>query len=91
MRSKPWMIIWNNNIWHLRTSAAALNGESVALTGEEKMKEISITWSIDDVLSVRPNLSKEQASDVLMHLKKHHDATVGINWDVIEITADELF
>lgn len=53
--------------------------------------EIGIVWSIDDVLSVRPNLSKEQASDVLIHLKNHHDATVGINWDVIEATADELF
>jgi hypothetical protein len=53
--------------------------------------KIGIVWSIDDVLSVRPNLSKEQASHVLIHLKKHHDATVGINWDVIEAAADELF
>ena len=54
------------------------------------MTEISITWSIDDVLSVRPNLSSEQASGVLMHLKKHHDATVGINWDVIEAACDYM-
>ena len=52
--------------------------------------EITMTWSIDDVLSVRPNLSKEQASSVLMHLKKHHDATVGINWDVIEAACDDM-
>jgi hypothetical protein len=54
------------------------------------LTEISITWSIDDVLSVRPNLSSEQASGVLMHLKKHHDATVGINWDVIEAACDYM-
>ena len=52
--------------------------------------EITMTWSIDDVLSVRPNLSKEQASGVLMHVTKHHDATVGINWDVIEAACDDM-
>ena len=61
------------------------------INGRREMTEISITWSIDDVLSVRPNLSKEQASSVLMHLKKHHDATVGINWDVIEAACDDMF
>jgi hypothetical protein len=59
---------------------------------EERMKtEITITWSIDDVLSVRPNLTKEQASDLLMILKKNHDANIGINWNVIENAADWLF
>jgi hypothetical protein len=53
--------------------------------------EINITWCIDDVLSVRPSLSKEQASDVLIHLEECHDASVGINWDVIERTIDDLF
>lgn len=55
------------------------------------LTEIGIVWSLDDVLSVRPGLSKEQASSVLMHLKKHHDATVGINWDVIEAACDDMF
>ncbi|CEG59308.1 hypothetical protein [Legionella fallonii] len=54
-------------------------------------QEISIVWSIEDVLDVRPLLSKEQASIVLQHLKKNHDATIGINWDVIEIVSDDLF
>lgn len=34
------------------------------------IQEISIVWSIEDVLDVRPLLSKEQASIVLQHLKK---------------------
>ncbi|HHF7367764.1 TPA: hypothetical protein ACPSKY_002908 [Legionella bozemanae] len=55
------------------------------------VQEISIVWSIEDVLDVRPLLSKEQASIVLQHLKKNHDATIGINWDVIEIVSDDLF
>jgi hypothetical protein len=55
------------------------------------VKEISIIWHIEDVQSVRPDLTDEQASLVLKHLKKNHDAEVGINWEIIEIVADILF
>lgn len=54
-------------------------------------QKISIIWSIEDVLDVRPLLSKQQASTVLRHLKKNHDANIGINWNVIEIVSDDLF
>ena len=54
-------------------------------------KQISIKWHIDDVLSVRPNLTKLQASKVLERLKRNHDANIGINWEVIEIVSDILF
>lgn len=53
--------------------------------------EIAIYWHIDDVQSIRPDLRAEQASKVLEQLKKEHDASIGINWEVIEITADLLF
>jgi hypothetical protein len=54
-------------------------------------KQISINWHLDDVLSVRPNLTQLQASQVLEHLKHKHDANIGINWEVIEIVSDFLF
>ena len=54
-------------------------------------EEISIKWNIDDVLSVRPNLTKIQASEVLEQLDRKHDANIGINWGVIEIVSDMLF
>lgn len=54
-------------------------------------REISIKWCIEDVLAVRPDLSEQQASDVLQQLKKGHDAETGINWEVIDIVADMLF
>jgi len=53
--------------------------------------EISITWSVEDVEMVRPDLSRDQAIDVLHCLKNNHDADVGINWDVIGYTANYLF
>ena len=53
--------------------------------------EISITWTIDDVLYIRPNLTIDQAREVLQEIKLNHDASIGINWTVIEFWCDELF
>lgn len=55
------------------------------------VKEISIIWHIEDIQSVRPDLTDEQASTVLQRLKKNHDASIGINWETIEVVADILF
>lgn len=54
-------------------------------------RKISITWCTEDVLAIRPDLTDYEASDVLDHLKKEHDAMVGINWEVIDTVADMLF
>lgn len=52
---------------------------------------IEIIWNIDDVLEVRPDLTKEQAREVLHALRRYHDAELGINWDVIYWTAHEIY
>lgn len=52
---------------------------------------ISIEWDIDDVLEVRPDLSADQARQVLQSVKRNHDAEIGVNWDVIQCTADWVF
>jgi hypothetical protein len=36
-------------------------------------------------------LTDDQALEVLFALKSQHDATIGINWDVIRDTADYMF
>ena len=51
---------------------------------------ISITWHIDDVLELDDTLTKSQARQVLYLLKHNHDASVGINWDVILETIEEV-
>lgn len=48
--------------------------------------KISITWGILDVLGQDPTLTPTEASEILERLKRYHDATVGINWDVIDQT-----
>ena len=58
---------------------------------DEEDDEISIVWSVDDVKEECKWLTDEQARDVLHNLKHKHDPCIGINWDVINITADILF
>ena len=64
---------------------------------EEALKEvkdrISITWCLEDVLSCAVNngvkITKNQAREVLSYLKHKHDASIGINWDVIQAIINE--
>lgn len=58
---------------------------------EDITDEIAIVWHIEDVRSIRPDLTNEQASKVLVCVQKNHDATVGINWDTLEVIADDLY
>jgi len=57
----------------------------------EKEGYIAIYWHIEDVKEVRPDLSDEQCRELLEHCKDNHDATIGINWDVISTHAQDLF
>jgi hypothetical protein len=54
-------------------------------------KEIANVWMIEDVLSIRPDLTEEQAWEVLQVAESRHDATIGINWDVLDYHAQSLF
>lgn len=53
--------------------------------------EINVCWLIDDVQNVRPDLTDEQAGEVLSLADRAHDATVGINWEVLEMHAEKLY
>lgn len=54
-------------------------------------RQIAHIWSIEDVQEVRPDLDDDNAWKVLQTCKRYLDSNYGITWDVIEITADELF
>jgi len=51
------------------------------------MKTIVIKWSTEDVLwqaeQLDLELTEDQADDILESLENKHDASIGINWDVI--------
>lgn len=54
-------------------------------------RQIAIIWSIEDVLGIRSDLTEEQAFNVLKEIERHHDCTIGVNWDVIEEVANILY
>ena len=56
-----------------------------------KRRQIAVIWSIEDVQEVRPDLDEEQAWEVLQYCDKAHNSSIGLNWDSIEIVADDLF
>lgn len=54
-------------------------------------KQIASIWGIEDVQSIRPDLSDDQAWEVLQTASREEDATIGINWDILEFHAEALF
>ena len=52
---------------------------------------MSVHWSIQDVQAERPDLSDDQARDVLAYVIDNHDANNGVNWEAINYAAYVLF
>ncbi len=56
---------------------------------------MSVRWHVDDVhwrvyeLGYDP-LTNEEAREVLEDVKHGHDASIGINWDVIDFHIEEF-
>jgi hypothetical protein len=57
------------------------------------MKTIEIKWCTEDVLMQAENLdiklTEDQADEILESLGDNHDATIGINWDVISFYIED--
>lgn len=56
-----------------------------------KRRQIAAIWCVEDVQEVRPDLSDDQAWEVLQYAGRHHDAEHGMTWTTLEIVAEELF
>ncbi len=54
-------------------------------------RQIAAIWSIEDVQELRPDLTADQAWEVLQEVDRQHHAEVGINWHALEDAADDLF
>jgi len=54
---------------------------------EQFVRQISIVWHVDDVLSLLPTITTKQASEILREVKHNHDASIGVNLDTIKATA----
>ncbi len=50
----------------------------------ESGKRFGLMWCTDDIRSLGYICTEKQAEEVLESVVEHHDASVGVNWDVIE-------
>ena len=57
----------------------------------DKRYAMAIVWQVDDVLSIRPDLTEEQAGEVLGRVEDVHDASIGVSWDTLTWCADDLY
>ena len=56
-----------------------------------KTFQIAHIWSVEDVIGVRPDLTNEQAWEVLEQVGDNVDSEFGISWTTLENFADEMF
>src|SRR5581483_5073165 len=54
-------------------------------------KKIAAIWGIEDVQELRPDLTADQAWEVLRRVDHQHDPDHGITWETLRLTAEELF
>ena len=56
-----------------------------------RRKQVAVIWSVEDVQSVRRDLTDAQSWEVLQQCRQVHDCELGFNWLLIETVADDLF
>lgn len=59
--------------------------------GYNDSNSIAIIWAIEDVKSIRPDLSDDECLEVLGYVDRKHDASLGVCWETIELHADYCF
>ena len=52
--------------------------------------KITISWNVEDVLSLDDSLTTDQCIDVLDLARDNHDANYGISWDTLSSYIDEV-
>ena len=59
-----------------------------------KIKFITIKWTADDIKARAAIfctlITDEKVDKILLNLMKNHDASIGINWDVIDAEIERM-
>ena len=55
------------------------------------VREITITWNTEDVKGLCPDLTDDEAWEVLKYQRDNFDAETGVNWDSLSWVIDELY
>ena len=52
--------------------------------------KITISWNVEDVLSLDDSLTTDQCIEVLDLARDNHDANYGISWDTLSSYIDDV-
>jgi len=52
---------------------------------------ITLRWHVDDVTGLDPSLTDEEARTILGTVERRHDASIGVNFDVIQTHIDNFY
>jgi|GEM_PF-3724579 len=69
------------------TDAAWLKHRAAVIKGDA----LDITWTVEDVEKIRPDLTEEERRAVLQRVDRDQDSTHGVNFGSIETAAAQLF
>lgn len=79
--------LFRNKFYDAPYSMQYLCNEDDVISVENKGETISLDWSIGDVRSVAEDMDVElsilDAADILQDIYRNHDASIGVNWEVI--------
>jgi len=54
------------------------------------INKIASCWGIEDVIGVDDTLTEDEAREILYTVHEEQDASIGINWDVIEARVNDF-
>jgi len=57
----------------------------------QRQRQVAVIWCCEDVKHVRPDLTDDQAWEVLQQCRNQHDCEWGFTWTFIEDIAQDLF
>lgn len=61
------------------------------LVKDETGTYMEIRWYLEDIQSVRPDLTLEQCETVLVSMIANHDCNYSVNWNQIHFTANFIY
>ena len=57
---------------------------------KDKDYKITISWNVEDVLSLDNTLTIDQCIEVLESVRYNHDANYGISWETLSSYIDDV-
>ncbi len=79
------------NSWISDDSESAMAIDHLIAELLKARRKVAIIWSIEDVSTIRSDLTTVECWQVLQRAERKHDTRVGLTWHTLQDIADDLF